>query len=295
MEWIQKPYQRQLHALVKCANLNHKPYPVWWNNFLKGYFCKQCDYESKNKNMWTKEQVIDFYSTYGLEVLDIDNWRTVDKGIACKDKIGFIYTASITTIKQSGNKSKYIFHRWNPFSLYNIKLYCKLHRTDYEIVSDIYTGIKSEHIWKYNGDLLPKSENKEFRRTVDNFVNGGCGHPYFGKSNGNIIFEEELIRNNINYESEKTFKDCKDKNLLKFDFYLKDINEVVEIDGEQHVRVIGFFGGEEGLEDRIKKDTIKNKYCKDNKIKITRIPYVTNKIEIYKNLVDEKINEILSN
>jgi len=129
--------------------------------------------------------------------------------------------------------------------------------------------------------LLPKTENIEFIQTADNFVNGGCGHPYFGKSNGNKIFEEELKRYNINYRPEKTFKGCKDKNLLKFDFYLKDLNEVVEIDGEQHVRAIGFFGGEKGLKDRVKKDAIKNKYCEDNKIKITRIPYVTNKLEIY--------------
>jgi len=293
IKWIEKPYQKQLWAFVKCSNKNHKPYWVWWNNFLHEFLCKKCDYENKNKNIWTKEQVIDFYKQYGLEVLDIDCWRTVDKGIICKDKIGFKYNASITTLKQGGY-CFYLFNKLNPYSLENIKLYCSLFRNDYEIISDKYIGIKEDYIWKYNGDLLPKTENKEFIITADNFINGGCGHPYFSKSNGNKIFESELIKNSIAYKREKTFKGCRDKKLLRFDFYLLKSREIVEIDGLQHEMVIGIFGGEEGLVDRRRKDSIKNEYCKNNGIKVTRIPYQTNKVEIFKKLVDEKINEILN-
>lgn len=295
IEWIQKPYQRQLHALVKCPNLNHEPYKLWWNNFINGYFCKQCDYENNNKLIWNKELVTDFYKKNGLTVINVDDWHTVDKPIAVEDDEGFKYMASITTIKQSGNKSSYKFNPFNLFSLENIKLYCRLYRPDYEILSEKYTGIKSEYIWKYNGDLLPKTEDKEFIHTADGFINGGCGHPYFWRSNGNKIFQSELIKHNIRYKAEKTFKGCKDKKLLRFDFYLYKTNEVIEIDGEQHKKIVGLFGGEEGYNDRMRKDNIKNDYCKKNGIKITRIPYETNKIEIYRNLVDEKINEILSN
>lgn len=244
--------------------------------------------------MWTKEKVMNFYKQYGLEVLGIDNWKTVDKGIVCKDKIGFKYTASITTLKQGGY-CFYMFNKLNPYSLENIKLYCKLYRPDYEFISDEYIGIKEEYKWKYNGDDLPINITSIFFQTADNFINGGCGHPYFGKSNGNRIFEGELIKYNIEYKREKTFKGCKDKKLLRFDFYLNKLNEVIEIDGLQHEMIIGLFGGEAGYNDRVRKDNIKNEYCKNNGVKLTRIPYRTNEIEIYKKAVDEKIKEILSN
>ena len=66
-----------------------------------------------------------------------------------------------------------------------------------------------------------------FNTTADGFIHGGCGHPHLSKSksNGNKIFERELIVHDINYETEKTFKGCKDKSLLRFDFYLPDSNE----------------------------------------------------------------------
>lgn len=294
LKWIEKPYQKQLWAFIKCANKNHEAYWVLWNNFLNNYKCKKCDYESRNKNMWTKEQVIDFYKSNGLTVININNWHTVDKPIAVVDEKGFKYMSSITTLKQSGNKSSFKFNKLNPYSLENIKLYCKLYRPDYEIISQEYTDIKSDYIWQYNGNLLPETANKQFTLIADSFIHGGCGHPYFGTSNGNKIFEDELIKHNIKYKREKTFKGCKDKQLLQFDFYLNKLNEVVEIDGLQHKMVIDFFGGKEGYKDRVRKDNIKNKYCKNNGIKITRIPYNTNKIEIYKKLVDNKIKEILS-
>jgi len=90
---------------------------------------------------------------------------------------------------------------------------------------------------------------------------------------------------------EKTFSDCKDKALLRFDFYFPIINEVVEIDGEQHEKIIKYFGGEEGYLDRVKKDNIKNKYCKDNNIKMTRIPYRTNKVIEFKELINNYISQ----
>ncbi|HEY5587870.1 MAG TPA: hypothetical protein VIK86_02825 [Candidatus Paceibacterota bacterium] len=123
-EWIQKSYQKQLHALIKCPNLNHKPYPVWWNNFLKGYFCKECDYENRNKMIWNKELVTDFYKKNGLTVANVNDWHTVDKPTELIDDEGYKYMASITTIKQSGDKSNYKFNIYNPFSLENIMVVC---------------------------------------------------------------------------------------------------------------------------------------------------------------------------
>ena len=48
---------------------------------------------------------------------------------------------------------------------------------------------------------------------------------------------------------------------------------VIEYDGQQHYISIENWGGINKLNDNIRKDTIKNKYCEDNNIRILRIPY----------------------
>lgn len=116
---------------------------------------------------------------------------------------------------------------------------------------------------------------------VNSLVSGhtqscGCSH----KSLNEQYIELVLSENNIVYYSQYTFNDCVNIYKLPFDFYLPDYNTAIEYDGEQHVRPIEFFGGEEGFRKRIINDGIKNKYCMDNGINLIRIPYTTSKEEI---------------
>lgn len=289
MKWIEKTYQKQLWVLIKCPNKNHEEYWVNWNAFKRGNRCKLCYYEKNNKTMWNKNKVKEFYNSHNLNIVNINDFKSVDKSILCIDKNGFKVFASIINLKGGRTPSPF---QYNKYALDNIKLYCKLYRSDYEIISDKYDKIKTQYLWRYIGNNLPKNINPIFKQTADGFINGGCGHPYFSRSQGNRYFENELIKNNINYIREKKFKGCKDKILLRFDFYIPNINQIIEIDGLQHSQVIDYFGGKEGYEDRIRKDNIKNNYCRDNNIKIIRIPYETKKIEIFKELVDSVIESI---
>lgn len=74
---------------------------------------------------------------------------------------------------------------------------------------------------------------------------------------------------------QKTFSDCKNKKELPFDFGIEFTNgwAVIEYHGEQHYRVVDFFGGENGFNERVKRDKIKEKYCIDNNIPLLIIPY----------------------
>lgn len=82
-----------------------------------------------------------------------------------------------------------------------------------------------------------------------------------------------LSNNKIKYQEQKTFPDCKDKQVLHFDFYLPEHNILIEYDGEQHFNYKSYFGGYGGLLDRMCKDKIKNDYCAKNKISLLRISY----------------------
>ena len=52
-----------------------------------------------------------------------------------------------------------------------------------------------------------------------------------------------LISYNIKFETQKKFKNCKNKLPLPFDFYLPDYNILIEFDGKQHFESIEIFGG----------------------------------------------------
>lgn len=81
----------------------------------------------------------------------------------------------------------------------------------------------------------------------------------------------------IDFIAEYSFPDCINPNTnakLKFDFYLPDYNCCIEYDGEQHYK--GWRKGYDpktSLEQVQFRDEIKNKYCKDNHIRLIRIPY----------------------
>lgn len=94
--------------------------------------------------------------------------------------------------------------------------------------------------------------------------------------------EKLLIENNIEYETQKRFKDCRDKLPLPFDFYLIEKNTCIEFDGIHHFKHMKHWGKEHS-KNRIRKDEIKNNYCIDKKIKLIRIKYDEDIIERLKN------------
>jgi len=147
----------------------------------------------------------------------------------------------------------------------------------FEYITTIETKIKlkckkCDHVWDIS------FANLHYNRS-------GC--PHCNISKGEKEIEKILIKQNILFIPQKTFKGCKDKGLLKFDFYLPKLNTCIEFDGIQHFKSFKFFGGVKRFKQTQKKDAIKNKYCKDSNIKLIRIPYTKfNEIEtILSNIV----------
>lgn len=98
-----------------------------------------------------------------------------------------------------------------------------------------------------------------------------------------------MDNNNIKYIKQKTFKECKDIKLLKFDFYLPEYNMCIEFDGIQHFKPIERFGGIDGFKKTKQNDKTKNIYCDKNNIKLLRIKYNENIFEkIISKLYDKR-------
>lgn len=99
----------------------------------------------------------------------------------------------------------------------------------------------------------------------------GHGCPFCNNSKLENYLRSKLIDLNINFEQNKKYDNCRNKLPLPFDFYLKDINCLIECDGIQHREPIDYFGGKERFEYQKINDSIKNKWCDINKIKLYRV------------------------
>lgn len=81
------------------------------------------------------------------------------------------------------------------------------------------------------------------------------------------LIKKYLDTKDIKYKMNHTFKQCRNKKVLRFDFFLIELNTVIEYNGEHH------FLKNKNIEYFKKNDEIKNNFCFDNNIELIRIPY----------------------
>lgn len=129
--------------------------------------------------------------------------------------------------------------------------------------------LKHNVIWEsYPANLLNKSSQCKLCRSENADI----------QSTGEKIISDYLTKRKYTFQYDKSLNGCKFKRLLRFDFYIPEINVCIEYDGEQHYMPVTFNGISKSaslnrLLNTQKRDSIKNKYCQDNEIKLIRIPY----------------------
>ena len=125
--------------------------------------------------------------------------------------------------------------------------------------------------------------------SVSQMRNTRCGCKYCNMSKyTNEEKIDSLLKSwNISFERQHSFKECRDKNALPFDFYISEYNTLIEYQGEQHYKAIrrGKMSQDEALQNLKliqKHDNIKRNYCTMNNINYIEIPYWENEdIENY--------------
>ena len=103
-----------------------------------------------------------------------------------------------------------------------------------------------------------------------------AGCPICNESQGSKRIRIFLSKNNIVFEQEKRFNDCRNIYPLPFDFYLPQYNLCIEFDGSCHFKKTNWNGEyteeqlKENLESYQHRDQIKNDYCKSHNITLLR-------------------------
>lgn len=244
------------------------------NSHLRGSGCPICF----GKNKFTKEEFIKkskqlYGDRYNYNLVNYNGIHKKVK-IICKEHGEFQQTPSSHL---QGRKCIYCAGKKIKTKDF-IKKLKMVHgdRYDYSLVKYINAKSKIKIICQKHG-IFEQISNEHLK---------GCGCPKCVQTKGEKEISKLLVDNNIKFEVQKRFHNCKNIRPLPFDFYLPDKNIAIEFDGIQHFQINEFFGGEKEFKNTSKKDKIKNNYCRENNIYLLRIKYNDNIFDILNKIIN---------
>lgn len=290
---ISKEYcgmENKIDILCECGNkYSIRPYHLIEH---KKFICNDCSIPIRtSKNI--KQETESIINNLGYKLI----YGNLRHNITVEDSEGYRYTTTIYVLNTktygTGRFMKYgkhtIYNMCNYIKLNNIpvELYNKEERI-IEVRKDYLEFICSECGEKYNalwGEVAYGNKGSYRHR---------CYNCTKRKSNLEYLVEQYLIEKKIKYTPQKRFNECKNKNSLPFDFYLKSYNAVIEVNGSQHYYENDMFS--QTLSERKRIDKIKRDYCIDNKINYIEIPFwkifnCNKESETYKNIIDNILGQ----
>jgi hypothetical protein len=237
-------------------------------------WCPQCNKSNKDNIETFKKIAIE----NGGECLS-------DKYFNCKSKLkfkcnhGHIWESTAHDVKYS--------KVWCPYCSNNAKLTIEemqeiATKRGGKCLSEVYVDSHTKLLWECK-------HNHRWKANPCDIKNGNRWCPICNESLGERIIAEHLKQNNILFEREKKFDDCKGKRrMLSFDFYLPKQNILIEFDGRQHYVPVNFYGCSDEQAEKthlelIHNDELKNKYCLNKNIQLIRISYTIKNIEEFLN------------
>ena len=241
---------------------------------------------------YSYEQLKQIYLDCGYNLLSpydvyLKNGRSHAR-LDCQDiKTGYKYSVNVTNLRHEfSGKNK--FDARNPFRVENLQKWCNENNINLKILSIKKVGKRC------NFSAICSCGNK-FEARVNSLLSLGktrCSVCTAKESKFELLTRQWLEENNINFEQEVRFKDCKNKNPLPFDFKIDQNGKIIliEVDGFQHYYE-NQYTSKERLETQKKIDKIKTEYCKQKGYTLLRIPYWLFKTESYKKILSKTFLE----
>ena len=263
----------------KCGKIFERSAYLILNSSMP--YCKECITKQQSADKtFNLNDVKRILSQYQLKMLSEDYINSKSQ-ICIEDEEGYRGCQALSQIEEGKKFLKY--DKRNPYYYYNIQHFLDLNG--------------------YNCNIVPKKENSY---TVEAICE--CGEHYFVSkdelvnsksrcrckkcnssiSNGEIAVSKWLDSHKISYKTQYRFKDCKYKRMLPFDFYIEDLNICIEFDGAFHYKRQPHITEEQFKEQKIR-DNIKDEYCKNNGIKLIRIPFWFLYNKKYKKILEDNI------
>lgn len=283
--------------LIECRVEGHEPFPQRPNDHLNGIGCSYC---SGKRKLTTETFIKEANKIHGFGRYDYS-------------KVNYINNSTKVIIICPNHDIPYEFKQKPNEHLQghgckicgNIQCHEKHKLTLEEFIEQ---ANKVQGIGRYDYSKVKYVNNKteviiicpnhkepyDFPQKPNNHLNGeGCPLCRSRASKGESDIRNWLINNDIEFEQQKRFDDCRNINTLPFDFYIPKYNLCIEFDGEQHF-IPKVFKSKATYDEKLEnlksiqfRDSIKTDYCKNNNINFLRIKYTEN--------VEEKLTEYFQN
>ena len=252
--------------------------------------CNKCSYGLAGEN---NKLPIEYYE----KVLSEKGYSFIEglqqgyRKIYIQDAKGYKYITSLPNLQANTTPIK--FHKLNPYTIENMKLYLKENGIPVILLED-----DSKQGFSTRDEYLSFSCmecGREYKATWGQVISTQryrCEYCSKVQSKYECFVEQYLIECEVYYIKQKRYDDCRNIRALPFDFYLPDYNYIIEVHGQQHYYENDMFP--ESLEHRQYIDKIKEDYCHNNNIGFVAIPFWliinANKTERYKEIINNIIN-----
>lgn len=246
--------------------------------FQPSYMCKECRKRVGNAKRKTLEQFKNelYYVNEDIEVID-DKYLGTHKRIRCRCKIHNIEWDAMpcrllnktATCPQCAKEN---MRKAESISQEDFIKRMSVENPNVEVVGE-YVNTKTPIEFKC---LIHGCTFYTQPRTF--LYKNGKGCPECSQSAGESKMMRILRNLGFSITPQYSFDDCSDIRKLRFDGYDKDNNIAFEYQGEQHYRPVDFTGKDKDLalksyESGIRRDKIKEDYCRNNNIPLIKIPY----------------------
>lgn len=269
-----------------------------WGHYIRlgnsRELCPECFRKLKpHRKKISFEQYNKLFSKYGFTILENLNdgkKRNNNTPIEVRDNYGYKGFVCYSNVQQRKDKCKFMpFSKFNKWSIFNIRHYFIMNNIKTEVISEQYIDYYTKIKFKCScGNYFYK------KFPINRPTHYVCSVCSKAMSMLEIEVKEYLDSNNIEYEMQKTFDDCVCNKKLPFDFYIKDKNICIEVQGEQHYFpvIFGNYTYEKAFENfknQQKRDCIKKDYCNKNNIELILLDFECIKNGTFKNILSEKI------
>lgn len=236
----------EYHHTTNCNNLFHR----------KRSHCPACDNTVSRYRVDNFLNIFNsFHKSEEYDLLDFSNVKSNKSKIRVRHKIcGFEHLISCQKFFDSTRGCKRCNNREGRYTQENFMMMWANHKNsknyillDFSNVQTNESKFKLKHI----------KCGYEFETQCHSFFNKNTGCPKCNRSRGEQAIENYLFANQIKYTTQFIIEGCVDKRSLPFDFYLPNLNLIIEFHGNQHYHAVEKFGGIVGFEERKRRDVFK--------------------------------------
>lgn len=279
---------RRTKVIITCPL--HGDFIQSSNGHLRGDGCPSCGKEkrrlSRDEFIKKSKEVHGDKYTYDNVVMGLNN--STDKvSITCPIHGDFLQPAS-DHIRGNGCK-KCVSDTYRTTKDDFIKNARKIHGDKY---SYDHVNYKNTH----TPVTITCPLHGDFSQTPAKHLYQGCPKCII-VSRGEIVLRDFFTEQNFKFVEQKKFdacfnfnKDTKKCFKLPFDFYLPDINTLIEVDGAPHFKIISKFG-ETKFERQVLSDKIKNQFVKNSSYRLIRLFYDGRNFKFLLSELDRLLNK----